>query len=80
MYCYFNTFLIVNVKNQDPMGRQSQVTDLIDVLWISVHKSFKMSTREHNVAIIGTVFPLQFHAHLYPICLPSASYSDTNAG
>jgi hypothetical protein len=52
----------------------------VGVLWIALHPSFELSTREFNLAVVGLTYPLQFHAHLYQICLPSGSYSDSNAG
>lgn len=68
----------ISLKYQDPLGRNSPIK-FLDVLWVSIHHSFRKSTRENNIAILGTVYPMQFHAHFYPICLPSASFSDTNA-
>ena len=29
---------------------------------------------------MGLTYPLQFHAHLYQICLPSQDSTDSNAG
>ena len=44
-----------------------------------MNAAFK-KTREYNIAIVGLTFPLQFHAHLYQICLPSQDNTDSNAG
>ena len=52
----------------------------VAVLFVSIHPSFRKATRESNVAILTLTWPLQFNANLYQICLPSESYSDSNAG
>ena len=67
----------VLVENQDPTGRVADVKT-IGVLWIAIHKSFRLATREHNIAILGTLYPMQFHSFFYQICLPHPAYSDTN--
>ena len=69
--------LKVLVENKDPTGRKADVKT-IGVLWIAIHKSFRLATRESNVAILGTLYPMQFHSFFYQICLPSTVYSDTN--
>ena len=63
--------------SRDPLGRTTQEESL-GVLWIAIHKSFRLATREHNVAILGTLYPMQFHAHFHQICLPHTAYSDSN--
>ena len=74
-------FSQVSLEKQDPLGKSPpEDSETAEVLWIALHKSFRKATRENNIAILGTKFPFQFHAHLLPICLPSGTFSDTNAG
>ena len=61
-----------------PMDRQSYYG--VGVLWVAVHPSFRQESLEHNVALVVTLWPLQFNAFTYSICLPSPEDSDTNAG
>ncbi len=52
---------------------------LVRVLWVSVPPAFrKVSSREFDIAVIGTMWSLQFSDALMPICLPDLSASDTN--
>jgi hypothetical protein len=75
------SIIAVTLDYQDPLGKRPFDNGVfVDVLWIALHRSFKKSTRENNIAIVGTAYPFQFHAHLYPICLPSGVFSDSNAG
>ena len=74
------------LKDRDPNGRivsgipqTRQFTYGVGVLWVAVDPSFRADTREHNVALIVTMWPLQFNSFTYPICLPSPEDSDTNA-
>ena len=71
------------MKNKDPLGKPFAglyQSGHVDVLWISLHPNFDKKTREYNIAILGLSYPLQFHAHLYQICLPSLDNTDANAG
>ncbi len=79
IFIFILLLILVWLKDQDPHGYKAK-DEFVGVLWISIHPSFKKSTREYNLAILGLTFPLQFHAHMYQICLPSQVYSDSNAG
>ena len=78
---------LVWLKDRDPNGRilsgipsARQYKYGVGVLWVAVHPSFRQDSREHNIALVVTMWPLQFNAFTYPICLPSPEDSDTNAG
>ena len=74
-FCFFISFPVL--IPDDPLGRITTEKS-IGILWVAIHKSFRLATREHNIAILGTLYPMQFHAHFYQICLPHSAYSDTN--
>ena len=52
----------------------------VGVLWVAVHKHFNPTTGEKNVALLTTIWRMQFSSSLYQICLPMPDASDTNIG
>ena len=77
-----NIIYLVWLKNKDPLDKalKSMDDDHAEVLWIALHKNFDKKTRNYNIAVVGLTYPLQFHAHLYQICLPDTGSIDSNAG
>ena len=52
----------------------------VGVLWIGVHPGFNATSGEKNVALLTTIWRLQFSSSLYQVCLPMPDASDTNIG
>ena len=52
----------------------------VGVLWVTVNPNYNATTRENNVALLTTIWSLQFTSSLYQICLPMSDASDTNIG
>ena len=65
---------------KDPLDRTIKFDEdkVADVLWIALHYNYNKKTREYNIAVVGLTYPLQFHAHLYQICLPATNDGDSN--
>ena len=61
-----------------PLSRQYHYG--VGVLWVSVHPAFNNTLGEKNVALLTTIWRLQFSSSLYQICLPMPDASDTNIG
>ena len=52
----------------------------VGILWVTVNPNYNPETRENNVALLTTIWPLQFTSSMYQICLPMLDASDTNVG
>ena len=52
----------------------------VGVLWVGVHPGYNATSGEKNVALLTTIWRLQFSSSLYQICLPMPDASDTNIG
>jgi len=76
-----------------PEGRKMQ-PDFVDTIFLAIHRclltfpigaivtcscrSFLKTTKDFDVAVIGTKWSLQFSEGLSPICMPDVEASDAN--
>jgi hypothetical protein len=70
-----NLFSVATFKYA-PQG-QEMFPDIIPVTWVSVHPSYTKSNGESDVAIVGTLWSLEFSDVIAPMCVYNDE-SDTN--
>ena len=83
VYVVLRYFAVWLGRNRDPNGKMAVgLPDHfgIPVLWVALHDKYNPVSHANNIALVTTVFPMQFNSFTYPICLPFEAGSDTNNG